>query len=169
MIALHPYLPYVATIVAIMMAGAAAVVRLRSAKKPISAKKILLPPLGMSTGFFMFLFPFTHIPLSWALISFTTGMIFFAYPLIRTSNIEIREGDIYLARSKAFVVILLALLIIRMALHSYVEAHISIAQTGSVFFLLAFGMLLPWRMAMYIQFVQVRRQLQLAEKAASNT
>jgi membrane protein CcdC involved in cytochrome C biogenesis len=37
-----------------------------------------------------------------------------------------------------------------------VEAYITIYQTGAVFFILAFGMLLPWRIAMYIQYQKLQ-------------
>ncbi|WP_312029473.1 CcdC protein domain-containing protein [Paenibacillus sedimenti] len=32
------------------------------------------------------------------------------------------------------------------------EAFVSIYQTGAIFFILAYGMLLPWRVAMYAQY-----------------
>ncbi|MGZ4164949.1 MAG: CcdC protein domain-containing protein [Tumebacillaceae bacterium] len=48
---------------------------------------------------------------------------------------------------------------IRVGLHSYVEEFISLPQTGAVFFILAFGMLLPWRIAMYVRYDKVRKQL----------
>lgn len=134
------------------------VIRLRAAKKPTSAKKIILPPIAMSTGFLMFLYPPTRIPFSWGIIAFLAGAVFFSYPLIRTSQFHIVGDDIYLKRSKAFVFILLGLLLLRLGLHTYVEEHISIPQTGAVFFILAFGMILPWRVAMYLQYRRLLKQ-----------
>lgn len=132
-------------------AGAAAVLawRVRETKSPVTARKILLPPLAMSTGFVMFLFPPARVPLVWALGAFAAGALFFAYPLVRTSELT-RVGDaVVLRRSKAFLWILLGLVAARFALRSYVEQRVSPMQTGALFFVLAFGMILPWRALMY--------------------
>src|SRR5690625_6680991 len=45
------------TAVAAFMAVTMIIVRLKAAKKPASVKKIILPPLFMSTGSLMFFFP----------------------------------------------------------------------------------------------------------------
>lgn len=143
------YLPQLVSVLVALLAGSAVIaVRLRASNKPTSLKKIMIPPLGMSTGFLMFLYPPTHIPWLWAAAAVLAGALFFAYPLILTSKFEARDGDIYLVRSKAFIFILIALLVARLLLHDLVEKTISIPQTGALFFLLAFGMILPWRLAM---------------------
>jgi membrane protein CcdC involved in cytochrome C biogenesis len=49
-------------------------------------------------------------------------------------------------------VILLALLAVRLAARSWVERYIDTVQTGSLLFLLASGMLLPWRIVMYLRY-----------------
>jgi membrane protein CcdC involved in cytochrome C biogenesis len=49
------------------------------------------------------------------------------------------------------------LLVIRIAAHSYIEDLISVFQTGAVFFILAFGMIVPWRVYMYIQYRKLIR------------
>lgn len=141
------------------MALLAVFVRSRASRKPASAAKIIMPPLGMSTGFLMFLFPFTRIPLSWGVIAFALGAVILSYPLIRTSKLEIVDGHIYLQKSRQLVIVLLGLLTLRLALHSYIEQFITLPQTGAVFFTLAFGMLLPWRLAMYAQFRKLEAQL----------
>lgn len=133
------------------LAGAAAVLvwRVRETNSPVTARKILLPPLAMSTGFFMFLVPPARVPLTWALGAFVAGALFFAYPLVRMSELT-RVGDaVMLRRSKAFLWILLGLVAVRLALRSYVEQLVSPMQTGALFFVLAFGMILPWRVLMY--------------------
>lgn len=143
------YLPQLASVLVALIAGSAVIaVRLKASTKPTSMRKILIPPLGMSTGFAMFLYPPTHVPWLWALAAFAAGALFFAYPLIWTSKFEVRNGHIYLVRSKAFIFIIVALLAIRLLLHDVVEHVVSIPQTGALFFLLAFGMILPWRLAM---------------------
>lgn len=140
-----------AAVMALMVIG----IRLRAAKKPTSVKKIIIPPIGMSTGFLMFLSPQTHVPPLYALIALLVGFLF-SYPLIHTSKFEVVNGDIFLKRSKSFPLILLGLLAIRLLLHNYVEQYISLSQTGAVFFILAFGMILPWRVAMYLRYLKLK-------------
>ncbi len=152
-----------ATIIALIMALLVIFVRLRASRKPTSIPKIIMPPVGMSTGFLMFLFPMMHIPWLWALYAFLIGAVLFSYPLILTSRFEIVAGEIYLKRSRSFVFILLGLLIIRMLLHGYVEEYISVEQTGAVFFILAFGMILPWRTAMYWRYRQLHMRRQTGD------
>lgn len=146
---------------ALTLAAASAVIfiRMRASRKPVSIMKIIMPPIGMSTGFFMFLYPPTHIPLSWALSAFAVGAVAFSYPLMLTTKFQLENRQIYARRSKAFVFILLALLIVRIAAHSYIEEIITIYQTGAVFFILAFGMIVPWRVYMYVQYRNLIRAL----------
>lgn len=145
------------TIGVLVMASLAIVIRLRAANKPTSVQKILLPPLGMSTGFFMFVVPETHIPLMYGLTAFVIGLFFSTF-LIRTTAMEMVNGDIFVKRSKAFMFILLGLLAIRIVLHDYVQHYVSVLQTGAIFFILAFGMLVPWRIAMYYQFRRIEKK-----------
>ncbi|MFC7440650.1 CcdC family protein [Laceyella putida] len=153
------HLTAIAPVIAFLMASTFFIMRLRASKKPTSAKKIIIPPLGMSTGFLMFLFPEFHIPAAWAILSFLVGALFFSLPLIKTSAFEIKEDQIYLKQSRAFLFILSGLFLVRLSLHNYIEHHISVFQTGSVFFILAFGMLLPWRIAMLMQYKKLEQEL----------
>lgn len=137
---------------AMLTAVMAIIVRTRASDKPVNAKKLLLPPVGMSTGFLMFVVPAMRIPLLWAIIAFAAGALLFAYPLIRYSKMERRGEDVYLIRSKAFVIILVALLVVRLLLRGVIEQYVTLPQTGAIFFIVAFGMLLPWRVAMYQKF-----------------
>ena len=126
--------------------------RLSETNRPITAKKILIPPLGMSTGLFMFVYPPTRIPLSWALAAVASGTILFTYPLARTSKLMRDGAVIRLQRSRAFLWILLGLVAVRFAARGYVEQHVSPLQTGSIFFLIALGMIVPWRILMYLEY-----------------
>lgn len=146
------HLHTIATIVFVFGAVSMIFIRIKAADKPTNAKKILIPPLGMSTGFLMFLYQPTHIPWTWAGLAFLCGAVLFSIPLIKTSKFELREGQVFLKRSPAFIYILGGLLAIRLALHTYIENFLSIPQTGALFFILAFGMLVPWRIAMYLQY-----------------
>jgi membrane protein CcdC involved in cytochrome C biogenesis len=152
---LHLLLPFIVLIFAIMVI----VIRIRATNKPTHAKKIILPPLGMSTGFLMFLYPPTHIPLTWGLTAFTTGAVFLSIPLIQTSKLQVVDQQIYLKRSRAFIFILIILLVIRLSLHTYMAQQITLFQTAALFFVLAFGMLLPWRLVMYYQYQRLQKQL----------
>ncbi|GAA3410419.1 cytochrome c biogenesis protein CcdC [Paenibacillus hodogayensis] len=143
------WLPQLASIAVALVVGAVIItVRLKASSKPTSFKKIMIPPLGMSTGFAMFAYPPTHVPWLWAAAALLAGVLFFSYPLILTSKFEARGGQVYMVRSKAFVFIIIALLIVRLLLHDLVERAVTIPQTGALFFLLAFGMIVPWRLAM---------------------
>ncbi|MCC3375134.1 CcdC family protein [Cohnella sp. REN36] len=148
------------SLVASLAAGATVIaVRLRATKKPATLSKIIAPPLGMATGFLMFVSPLVRVPWLWALGAFLVGALFFSYPLILTSRFEVANGHVYLKRSKMFIVIIVALLAVRILLHDVVERYVSIPQTAGLFFLLAFGMLLPWRLVMVKRFKAVERRL----------
>jgi membrane protein CcdC involved in cytochrome C biogenesis len=138
--------------------GAAAVLawRYRETRSPVSARKIVIPPLGMSTGLCMFIAPAARIPMSWAALAFGAGALVFSYPLARTSRLVRSGGVILMQRSRAFLWILLGLVAVRFALRSYVERFVTPMQTASVFFLLAFGMIVRWRAAMLIDYLRLR-------------
>jgi membrane protein CcdC involved in cytochrome C biogenesis len=150
---------HLASLVMTLLIGIAVIaLRLRAANKPTSMKKIIIPPLGMSTGFVMFIMPAARIPWSWGLAAFAGGAVLFAYPLIRTSAL-LRIGDqVYLKRSKMFIFIIVALLLIRLLLHDVVEQYVNLIQSGAIFYLLAFGMILPWRLAMLRDFLKLKQK-----------
>ena len=80
---------HIGSIIVTLLSGVAVMfLRLRASNRPITMRKIIIPPIGMSTGFLMFAVPETRIPWSWALAAFAVGAILFAYPLIRTSKLE---------------------------------------------------------------------------------
>lgn len=140
------------------LAGLALIIlRMRAGKQPTSLRKIIIPPLGMATGFIMFAFSATHIPWVWGLSSFLTGLLIFAFPLIVTTRLERVESEIYVRRSKAFLFIMLTLFVIRFSLHGIVEQYMSIPQTGAIFYLLAFGMIIPWRLAMISDYMRLKK------------
>ncbi|TYP75559.1 CcdC family protein [Paenibacillus methanolicus] len=145
-------------LMSLLVGGGIIAMRLRAANRPVSLRKIIIPPLAMSTGFLMFAVPDTRVPWLWALYAFAAGAILFAYPLIRTSRLERQGGEVVLKRSKTFIVILLALFIIRLLLHDVLEQVVSIPQTAGLFFILAFGMILVWRLAMLRIFLRLANQ-----------
>jgi membrane protein CcdC involved in cytochrome C biogenesis len=146
-------------IVPLIMATIVIIIRMRAAKKPVSARKIILPPLFMSTGFVMFHFPETITPLPYDILAFLIGMLF-SIPLILTSKFEIVGHEVYLRRSNIFFMILLGLLIIRTVIKILMGDSFTPLQTGGLFFILAFGMILPWRVAMlYMYHRLIKKQV----------
>ena len=132
------------------VAGAATVMawRVRETTRPVSVRSIVIPPLGMSTGFMMFVAPEMRLPLSWAAAAFLAGALVFSWPLARSSRLERRGDVIVLRRSRAFLLIILGLFAVRFALREWIDRVISPLQTGALFFVLAFGMILVWRLRM---------------------
>lgn len=141
----------VTTVGAVFMGILAMFVRSRSAKKPASVKKILLPPFFMSTGALMFIFPFFRVAPLQIAEALAAGIIF-SIILIWTSKFEVKDGEIYLKQSKAFVFILIGLLLVRVAAKVVLSSTIDIGELAGMFWILAFGMIIPWRAAMYMQF-----------------
>lgn len=146
------------SIIALLMGFGALFVRMKAAKKPASAKKIILPPIFMSTGALMFLFePFRVAPMQ-VLEAVAVGMLFSIF-LIKTSKFEIRDNEIYLKRSKSFAFILIGLLILRIILKLILSSTIEVGELGGMFWILAFGMIVPWRVAMYIQYRKLMQRV----------
>ncbi|MDP1827646.1 MAG: cytochrome c biogenesis protein CcdC [Archangium sp.] len=144
--------------VLVSLFGAAVVLtwRFRETSAPVTTRSLLIPPVAMSTGLFMFLAPQTRVPVSWALVALALGAFVFSWPLARSSKLT-REGEHFLMkRSPLFGWILLGLLAVRFALRSWVEAYVSQLQTGALFFLLAFGAIVRWRVSMLLQLRRLR-------------
>jgi membrane protein CcdC involved in cytochrome C biogenesis len=153
------HVPHALVVVA-SLAGAVVMLawRRREGRRPVNMRAIVAPPLGMATGFFMFLAPATRIPWTWAGSAFTVGALVLAAPLVMTSRL-VREGDaVVMKRSSAFLWILVGLFLVRFLAREWVEQRISTAQTGALFFVLAFGMILRWRAGMLLQYLRLRAE-----------
>ncbi len=136
------------------VAGLAGVLvwRVREGRTAVTARKILIPPLGMATGFSMFVLPAFRVPWSWAIIAFAIGAVALAYPLLLTSSLE-RTGEvIMMKRSGAFFTVIIVLAAIRYLARGYFDSLLTMEQTGALFFILAFGMILRWRMDMFFKY-----------------
>jgi len=144
------------TVLAVIMGTIVMTVRAKAAKKPTNTKKIILPPLFMSTGALMFVFEFFRVPPMQILEALGVGLLF-STVLIWTSKFEVRDGDIYLKQSKAFVFILIGLLAIRLVAKLILSSTIDVGELSGMFWLLAFGMIVPWRIAMLIQFKKLEK------------
>ena len=147
-----PYGPVIAAVI-----GTLAILawRIRESQRPITPRRIVIPPLGMSTGFSMFAISAFRVPLWWGLTAFAAGALLFAIPLL-TSTTLTRVGDVVMMRrSRLFIVILLALAAVRFALRRYIGQIISPPQTGALFFILAFGMIVRWRTWMWSEYQRI--------------
>lgn len=150
------YLIIGSTFIALFMGTLAAFVRSKAVKRPASLKTIVLPPLFMSTGALMFIFKEFRVPPLQIVEAIGVGMLF-SLILIRTTNFEIRNDEIYMKRSKAFVFILFGLLIIRLVGKLVLSSTIDVGELGGMFWILAFGMIVPWRIAMLIKFKKLEK------------
>lgn len=147
----------ISSVIAIFMGFLILFVRMKASKKPVNAKKIILPPLFMSTGALMFLHPMFRVGFAQVVEALVVGMIFSIF-LIKTSKFEIKDGNIYLKRSKAFIFILIGLLIIRIIAKFILSTSIDVGELSGMFWILAFGMIVPWRIAMYIQYMKLQKK-----------
>lgn len=150
----------ISSLVAGMMAVGMIFVRLRAAKRPTSVRRIILPPLFMSTGIFMFLSPVFQVEWIQFFEAFAIGVLF-SILLIKFSEFRIKNNEIYLIPSKAFAAILFGLLAIRIVIKLIIGSYISLGETSGLFFLLAFGMILSWRIAMLYKYMKIKKQLEI--------
>lgn len=142
------------TSIVVSLAGLVAVTtwRLREVRSAVSLRKIIIPPLGMATGFCMFFVPAFRIPWAWAGAAFLIGAIALAWPLLLTTRL-IRMGNaIMMKRSSAFLVVLFVLAAIRFLARGYFDTILTVQQSAGLFFILAFGMIVRWRAKLLIDF-----------------
>ncbi len=136
------------------LVGLAAVIlwRVREGRTAVSTRKIIFPPLGMATGFSMFVLPAFRIPWTWAGLAFLAGSAGFAYPLLRTSRL-VRHGPVVMMqRSSAFFAVILVLAAVRILARGYFDTFLSPQQSAALLFVLAFGMILRWRTQMLLEY-----------------
>jgi membrane protein CcdC involved in cytochrome C biogenesis len=129
--------------------------RVQEGRSAVTLRKILIPPFGMATGFSMFVVRDFRLPLLWAVGAFLLGAIVLAYPLLRTSRL-VRDGEaIMMQRSNAFFGVVIALAAVRVLAHGYIDRFVDVKQTAALFFVLAFGMILRWRLWMFFEYRQL--------------
>jgi membrane protein CcdC involved in cytochrome C biogenesis len=148
------------TSIFVSIAGLVAVTawRLSEVRSAVSLRKIIIPPLGMATGFCMFFVPAFRIPWTWAGAAFFIGAVALAYPLLLTTRL-IRQGDaIMMKRSSAFLAVLFVLAAIRFLARGYFDTILTVQQSAALFFILAFGMIVRWRTRLLIDFRKLTSQ-----------
>jgi membrane protein CcdC involved in cytochrome C biogenesis len=136
----------------VSLAGLAGVLawRVREGRTAVTLKKIVMPPVGMATGFCMFFVPDFRVPWKWGLGAFLVGAVVFAYPLLLTSDLHRQNGIIMMKRSSAFFAVIVVLAVVRYLARGYLDRFLSLEQTGALFYLLAFGMILRWRLKLVL-------------------
>lgn len=140
--------------------------RVREGRTAMTLKKIVMPPLGMSTGFCMFFVPAFRVPWTWGIGAFLVGAMVLAWPLLLTSSLR-REGDvIMMKRSAAFFAVVIVLAAVRYFARDYFDRYLTLEQTGGLFFILAFGMILRWRMNLFFAYRRLTAQPLVAAEPA---
>lgn len=142
------------TSILVSLAGLIAVItwRLREVRTAVSVRKIVIPPLGMATGFCMFFIPAFRIPWAWAGAAFLIGYVALAWPLVLTTRLIRLENAIMMKRSSAFLVVIFVLAAIRFLARGYFDTILTVQQSAALFFVLAFGMILRWRTKLMLDF-----------------
>ena len=130
-------------------------IRMKAQNFPVNEKKIILPPFFMATGALMYVIPYFRLTGTEILESIILGVLF-STVLIWTSHFEVHGTEIYMKRSKAFPIILISLLIIRTLIKIFISSKIDPVKLG-MFFLLAFSMIVPWRLAMLYKYKKLKR------------
>ena len=157
------YLIVGSTIAFFVMGVLGVLVRSKAAARPISPIRIVLPPLFMSTGMLMFLF--TQFQVAWGQVMEATvvGLVFSSI-LIVTTNFEQKDGLWFVQRSKAFIFILVGLLIFRLIAKLILSSSIDVGELAGMFFILAFAMIVPWRIGMLIKYNNLKKREGLVVK-----
>lgn len=154
------YLLIGSTVLALCMGIGVTVMRMRAHLRPINAKRIIIPPFAMSTGALMFIFePFRIAPMQ-ILEVFLLGAVFSIF-LIWKTQFEVRAQQIFLKKSKAFIVILFGLLAVRIVMKLVLQDTLDIGELAGMFFLLAFSMIICWRVAMLIKYQKLKATLNM--------
>ncbi|MCM3743077.1 cytochrome c biogenesis protein CcdC [Sporosarcina luteola] len=152
------YLIVGSTLLFLFMGTMAFIVRTKAAKRPVSPKKIILPPLFMSTGALMFLFEEFRVPLLQVFESVIVGMLF-SIVLIKTTNFEVKNEKLYVKKSRAFLIILFGLLLVRFVAKLILSSTIDVGELGGMFWILAFGMIVPWRIGMLVKYYKLKNTI----------
>ncbi|EMG28949.1 hypothetical protein X560_0438 [Listeria fleischmannii 1991] len=140
-------------------------IRMKASKRPASIKGIILPPVMMSTGALMFVIPFFRVTGIDILEAILMGLVF-SIILIWTTKFEIKEDFVFIKRTKAFPVILMSLLLIRIFIKYLISGSLEVGELSGMFWIMAFAMIVPWRVAMYIQYKNVAKNLETPKEMA---
>jgi membrane protein CcdC involved in cytochrome C biogenesis len=141
--------PIITAVVSLIGLAGVLAWRVREGRSAVTLKKIVMPPLGMATGFCMFIVPAFRVPFVWGISAFLIGAVVFAYPLLLTSDLHLQNGVIMMKRSSAFFAVIIVLAVVRYLARGFFDRFLTLEQTGALFYLLAFGMILRWRAKLF--------------------
>lgn len=144
------------SVVAIFMATTVIFIRKKMSENALTIKKILLPPLFMSTGALMYISPLFRLTTLEIMESIGLG-IFFSIFIISTTKFKVRDNAIYLIPSKLFIIVLISVLIIRTIIKFILGSVLSYGTLSGMFFLLALVMIMCWRMAMLFKYLTYKK------------
>lgn len=144
--------------IAFVMGAVVIIIRMKAQQFPVNEKKLILPPVFMSTGALMFVIPYFRLTGMEIIEAVILGVLF-STVLIWTSRFEVKGSEIYMKRSKAFPIILISLLVIRSIIKLVVSSKIDPGQLAGMFFLLAFSMIVPWRIAMLMKYRKLKKTI----------
>lgn len=145
-------------LIAFVMGAGVIVIRMKVQKYPVNTKKIILPPFFMATGALMYVVPYFRLTGFEIIESVVLGVVFSSV-LIMTSHFEVKGSQIYLKKSKAFPFVLVTLLLFRTVLKVFLGNSVDPGELAGMFFLLAFSMLVPWRLAMLYRYKKIKDQI----------
>src|SRR5699024_546550 len=161
------FLIVASTIVAFGMAILMMFVRMKAAKRPLTVKRILLPPLLMSSGVWMFIIQAFRLTLLEIIEVMIVG-VFFSIFLIKTTKFKVEDNEVYLIPSRAFIFILLSLLIVSIIIKLIIGSVISFGETSGMFYLLALSMIFTWRLAILREFLILQKSTLVQQSNHSN-
>ncbi len=144
--------PLITAVVSLIGLAGVLAWRVREGRSAVTMRKIVIPPLGMATGFCMFIVPAFRVPLLWGLGAFLIGAVILAYPLLLTSDLHLQDGVIMMKRSSAFFAVIIVLAVVRYFARGFFDRFLTLEQTGALFYLLAFGMILRWRAKLFFAY-----------------
>lgn len=134
--------------------------RVSGMSKPVKGNGIrLLIPVPIFLALLLLVFnQLTHINILLICAAILLGVIL-SLPLIYTTNFERRpDGLIYPVRNKQFFIAIIALVVIRIALRSYLMT-LGANTEGVLFLILAVAYITPWRIASYIKYRRVNQEI----------
>src|SRR5690606_27676341 len=111
----------------------------------------------MSTGAFMFVFEEFWVPFPQVMESVFVGLLF-SLVLIKTTNFEVIKEKLFVKKSKAFLFILGGLLVFRLVAKLILSNTIDVGELAGIFWILAFAMILPWRIGMLVKYYKLRNK-----------
>lgn len=147
--------------ISIFMVVVVNIVRFKNTQKPVKGKMaLMMPAIGMAMGFSMFINEALRPTMEQVIISIVLGALF-SIVLIQTSKFEVKEGQIFLQRSKWFAMGIFGLLFLRMGMKFFLTGSMELdaGQMSGSFFVMAYFMILPWRLGMLYNYTKIERQM----------